>query len=42
MSGVLLMFLLSASAVALILVCVALVIIGITDFIDDFGEDDDE
>lgn len=38
----LLAFLLSSAVVSLILVCVALLIIGITDFIDDFGEDKDD
>lgn len=38
----LLAFLLSASVVALILVCVALVCIKLEDFIDGWGEDKDD
>jgi len=42
MGTVMLMFILSTSVVALLLICFALVSIAISDFIDGFGEDDDE
>ena len=42
MSGVFLSFMLSVSAIALVLVCFAIISIVLSDFIDDFGEDEND